>query len=135
MKTVRIISHWCWIAALGIGLGSCALSVVPTNSEDKQIFLELFAIPNRATEEDTVATAEIWATLRRGTSPVRDSTLVVFASTVGTISPTGLTQDGLAVALLRVSFPRKARPPTGVIVAQALTVRDTLDIDFVTFGE
>ena len=89
------------------------------------------AFPDRLVVEDSVATAEIWATVLRGNSPIEDSTLVVFATTVGTISPSSLTKDGLAVALL--TSPGDGRPRMAEIVAQAITVRDTLGLDFVLF--
>ncbi len=78
-----------------------------------------------------MATAEIWATVRQGTGPIRDSTIVFFATTVGEITQESFTRDGLAVAVL--SSPGDGRPRRAAVVAQAITVRDTLDIDFVTF--
>jgi len=111
----------------------CAFSVAPTSSDDRTLILELSAFPERISVEDSTATAEIWATLKSGDKPVRDSTKVVFATTVGVITPSSFTKDGLAVALL--ISPADGRPRRGEVVAQALTVRDTLDVDFILFEE
>ena len=110
-------------------IAGCALSVAPTNSESRQILLELTAYPARVSAIDSTATAEIWATVRKGNKPVADSTLVVFASTAGSITPSSITRDGLAIAILQsVGDGRLQRVQ---VVAQALSVRDTLEVDFV----
>ncbi|MCC7264398.1 MAG: hypothetical protein IT369_17950, partial [Candidatus Latescibacteria bacterium] len=93
------------------------------------ISLELAAFPERLSVEDSLATAEVWATVKQGGKPIKDSTVVAFATTAGTITATSLTRDGLAVALL--TGPGDSRPRTGEIVAQVLTVRDTLAVDLV----
>ena len=136
MKTVKTSPfYWIFIGFCATLIG-CAFSGAPTSSEDKQITLELFAIPNRVTTGlDSLASAEIWATLKKGGNPVGDSTVVVFATTVGTITQTSITKDGLALAILDVSFPANEGPPEGVVIGQARTIRDTLLIDFVTFGD
>jgi len=124
--------HGPWLALLGgMMLAGCAFSVAPTESEDRQISLELSAFPDRLSVEDSLATAEIWATVKLGTRPIKDSTVVAFATTVGTITATSLTRDGLAVALL--TGPGDSRPRTGEVIAQVLTVRDTLSVDLVFF--
>ena len=119
------------IAAV-LWVGSCAFSVAPTSSAGRDLTLELAAFPDRVSAEDSTASAEIWATVRQGGKPVRDSTVVVFATTVGSITAATITLDGLAVAML--TGPGDGRPRQALIVAQALTVRDTLDIDFVLSG-
>lgn len=118
---------------VAVCVGSCAFSVAPTSSDDRTLVLELAAFPERISVEDSTATAEIWATLKNGDKPVRDSTKVVFATTVGVITPSSFTKDGLAVALLL--SPADGRPRRGEVVAQALTVRDTMNVDFVLFEE
>ena len=120
-------------AALAVLGGSCAFSVTPADPEDSELTLELAAYPNKVSIEDSTATAEVWATVRRGDRAIEDSTLVVFATTVGRITASSLTRDGLAVAIL--STPGDGRPRRGEVVAQALTVRDTLEVDFVLLGE
>ncbi|MFA6107761.1 MAG: hypothetical protein WDA75_03230 [Candidatus Latescibacterota bacterium] len=120
-------------AGLLVGGGSCALSVAPTGSSDRELTMELAVYPERVSVEDSTATAEVWATVRRGDRAIEDSTLVVFATTVGRITASSLTRDGLAVAIL--STPGDGRPRRGEVVAQALTVRDTLEVDFVLLGE
>ena len=112
---------------------SCAFSVAPTSSKDTNLTLELSAYPDRVSIEDSTAPAEIWATVRQGDSPIRDNTLVRFATTVGTITAESLTRDGLAVALL--TGPGDGRPRQAEVVAQAITIRDTLDLDFVLSDE
>lgn len=114
------------VAMLAVG---CALSVAPTSSQDRQITLELSSYPARISANDSTATAEVWATIRKGSKPVADSTLVVFATTAGEITAASLTRDGLAIAFL--TSPGDGRPQRAEIIAQALTVRDTLEIDFV----
>lgn len=126
MSARRNPSTWIWA---GLLLAGCAFSVAPTEPEDRQISLELSAFPERLSVEDSLATAEIWATVRQGSKPIKDSTVVAFATTAGTITATSLTHDGLAVALL--TGPGDSRPRTGEIVAQVLTVRDTLAVDLV----
>ena len=121
------------LLVLGTCLGSCAFSVVPTSSEDAQLALELAAFPEQISVEDSLATTEIWATVKQGSRPVKDSTLVVFATTVGRITPSSLTIDGLAIAVL--TSPGDGRSRRGEVVAQALTVRDTLDVDFILVAE
>ncbi|MEW6752662.1 MAG: hypothetical protein AB1505_17005 [Candidatus Latescibacterota bacterium] len=115
------------------GLCACALSVAPTSSQERALTLELAAFPSRVAVEDSTATAEVWATLRQGERPAKDSTVVAFATTVGRITASSYTKDGLAVAILR--SPGDGRPRRAEVVAQALTVRDTLDVDFVLTGE
>lgn len=123
-----------WLCGvLGLCLGSCALSVAPTSSEDNTLTMELAIFPDRLSVEDSTATAEVWVTLRQGEKPVRDSTRVYYATTVGKITPFSFTRDGLAVALLK--SPADGRPRRGEVVAQAMTVRDTLEVDFVLFAE
>ncbi len=116
------------LAAIGLVVAGCALSVSPTTSEDRQIALELAAFPDRISAEDSTAELEIWATIKRGDKAVDDSTLVVFATTAGTITTASLTRDGLAVAILTSSGDGK--PQEVQIIAQALTVRDTISVIF-----
>jgi hypothetical protein len=120
-----------WVG-LYLSLGSCALSVAPTSSEDRQLVVQLSAFPEAVSVEDSLATAEVWATVWQGSHPVKDSTRVAFATTVGRITASSLTRDGLAVAVL--SSPGDGRPRRAEIVAQVLTVRDTLDVDFILLG-
>ena len=115
--------------ALACVVGSCAFSVAPTTSTDTELTIELSAFPGQVSVEDTSATSEIWATVRIGGSPVRDNTIVKFATTAGKITSQSQTVDGLAVAILR--SPGDNRPRQAEVVAQAITVRDTLNLDFV----
>ena len=107
----------------------CALSVSPTGTEDRQVTLEMAAYQNRISAEDSNATAEIWATVRMGGNPIADSVQVVFGTTVGSITETGITLDGLVVATL--TGPGDGKPQRAEVVAQALTVRDTIEVDFI----
>ena len=116
------------IIVVGLKLG-CALSVSPTRSENQDVTLEMAAYPSRISAEDTTATAEIWATVRLGGVPISDSIQVVFATTVGSITETSITLDGLAVATL--TGPGDGKPQRAEVVAQALTVRDTIEVDFI----
>jgi hypothetical protein len=116
------------IVAIGLVVAGCALSVSPTNSKDREIVLELAAFPNRISAEDSTAALEIWATIKRGDKAIDDSTLVVFATTAGTITTASLTRDGLAIAIL--TSPGNGRPQEAQIIAQALTVRDTIEVTF-----
>ena len=120
------------VLAATFWVGSCAFSVAPTSSAGRDVTLELAAFPDRVSAEDSTATAEVWATVKQSGKPVRDSTVVVFATTVGIITAATITLDGLAVAML--TGPGDGRPRQASVVAQALTVRDTLDIDFVLSG-
>ena len=115
---------WAW---------SCAFSVTSSSDDASLLTLELSAFPDRISIEDSTATAEVWATIRRGGQPVADSTRVVFATTVGTIEDSKETQDGLAVALL--TSPGDGRPRRAQLIAQAIAVRDTLEIDFILFDQ
>ena len=108
---------------------SCAFSVISSSDDESLLTLELSAVPDRSSVEDSTATAEVWATIRRGGQPVADSTRVVFATTVGTIEDSKETQDGLAVAVL--TSPGDGRPRRAQIIAQAVAIRDTLEVDFI----
>ena len=121
-------NRWAWLAG-GLCLAGCAFSVAPTGPEDKRISVELAAFPERLSAEDSLATAEVWATVKQGSRPVRDSTVVAFATTIGKITTTSLTRDGLAVAVL--NSPGDGKPRRGEVVAQVLTIRDTLEVDLV----
>ena len=112
-------------------LGSCAFSVAPTSSQDRTLTLELDSFPGEISVGDSLAMAEIWATIKQGGKPVKDSTIVAFASTVGEITPFSFTTDGLAVAVLTVSGPGENLPPEGLIVAQVMAVRDSLFVNFI----
>ncbi len=115
-----------WIV---LGAAGCAFSVAPTSSEDNELTVELNAYPARISVEDSTATGEVWATVRMGDSPVKDNTIVKFATSVGTITSESQTIDGLAVAIL--TSPGDNRPRQAEIVAQAITVRDSIDVDFI----
>ena len=108
-----------WIV---LGAAGCAFSVAPTSSEDNELTVELTAYPARISVEDSTATGEVWATVRMGDSPVKDNT-------IGTITSESQTIDGLAVAIL--TSPGDNRPRQAEIVAQAITVRDSIDVDFI----
>jgi hypothetical protein len=127
---MRIKAKMSVLLALALATwGGCAFSVAPADDEERQVEVELASFPGRLSAEDSLASAEVWATVRRGGKPVADSTLVFFATTVGSISPSSLTRDGLAVAEL--IGPGDGRPRRGEIVAQSLAVRDTIDFDLV----
>ena len=128
MISLKYINLFAIIFGINLNLG-CALSVSPTGTGDRDVTLEMAAYPNRISAEDSTATAEIWATVRMGGMPIKDSVQVVFATTVGSISETGITRDGLAVAIL--TGPGDGRPQRAEVVAQALTVRDTIEVDFI----
>ena len=71
MKTVKKSPFYWILSGFCATLIGCAFSVSPTSSEDKQITLELFAIPNRVTTGlDSLASAEIWATLKNQSIPI-----------------------------------------------------------------
>lgn len=130
MSALSTIQVLLWAVCLFVwSMAGCALSVAPTNSESRQISLELTAYPARVSASDSTATAEVWATILKGNKPVDDSTLVVFATTAGRITPSSITRDGLAIAVLQ--SPGDGRPQRVEVVAQALSVRDTLEVDFV----
>ncbi len=118
-----------WILlGLSILLSGCAFSVAPTDSEESTLTIVLAAYPTQLSAEDS-STAEVWATVLQGTNPVKDGTIVRFATTAGTITDQSQTQDGLAVAQL--ISPADGRPRRVAVVAQALTVRDTFDVDLI----
>ena len=127
-RKIRTLAILALMGGFALVAGQCAFSVAPTSSKDKNLTIELAAFPARLSVEDSTAVSEIWATVREGTRPVQDSTVVVFATTVGTITSSTITRDGLAIALLR--SPGDGRSRRGEVVAQARTVRDTLDVDF-----
>lgn len=113
----------------GLALSSCAFSVAPTSSDDNELTVELAAYPQRLSVEDSTATGEIWATVLQGGNPVKDNTIVKFATTVGRITSQSQTVDGLAVAI--ITSPGDNRPRQAEIVAQAIAVRDTVELDFI----
>ena len=113
----------------GLLWSGCAFSVSPTDGDDSLLAMQMASYPERISVEDSTATAEIWVTLKRGSKPIPDSTVVVFATTVGTITSATITRDGLAIAVL--TGPGDGTPRSGIVVAQALTVRDTLEVGFI----
>lgn len=120
-------------ASVMLSTHSCALFVAPTRSSEQTMSLELAVFPQRLSVLDPTSTAEVWATVRLGSHPAADSTLVVFATTAGRITASSLTRDGLAVAELR--SPGDGRPRRAEIVAQVKTVRDTMNVELVLFDE
>ena len=126
----RRLPSWAGVLVWAVaGAGGCAFSVAPTSSENNELTVELPAYPARISVEDSTATGEVWATVRMGDSPVKDNTIVKIATTVGQITSEAQTIDGLAVAIL--TSPGDNRPRQAEIVAQAITVRDTIDVDFI----
>ncbi|MBT3346631.1 MAG: hypothetical protein HN712_13525 [Gemmatimonadetes bacterium] len=118
----------CILFCLCVMLSGCAFSVAPTDSEESTLTIVLSAYPTQLSAEDS-STAEVWATVLQGTNPVKDGTNVRFATTAGVITDESQTQDGLAVAQL--TSPADGRPRRVAVVAQALTVRDTFDVDLI----
>jgi hypothetical protein len=120
------------MASLGMLMllaAGCAFSVALTSADDNELTIELAAYPARLSVEDSTSTAEVWATVRTGENPVKDNTIVKLATTVGTITSDSQTVDGLAVAILTSRGDN--RPRQAEVIAQAVAVRDTIDIDFV----
>ena len=118
----------CFLIARSFLLSGCACSVAPTDSEESTLTVDISAYPTQLSAEDS-ATAEVWATVLQGINPVKDGTIVRFATTAGEITAESQTQDGLAVAQL--ISPGDGRPRRVAVVAQALTIRDTFDVDLV----
>ncbi len=118
----------CFLIAMSFLLSGCAFSVAPTDSEESTLTVDISAYPTQLSAEDS-ATAEVWATVLQGINPVKDGTIVRFATTAGDITAESQTRDGLAVAQL--ISPGDGRPRRVAVVAQALTVRDTFDVDLV----
>jgi len=118
----------CFLIAMSFLLSGCAFSVAPTDSEESTLTVDISAYPTQLSAEDS-ATAEVWATVLQGINPVKDGTIVRFATTAGEITAQSQTQDGLAVAQL--ISPGDGRPRRVAVVAQALTIRDTFDVDLV----
>ncbi|HCV26287.1 MAG TPA: hypothetical protein DGN59_22790 [Candidatus Latescibacteria bacterium] len=118
----------CFLIAMSFLLSGCAFSVAPTDSEESTLTVDISAYPTQLSAEDS-ATAEVWATVLQGINPVKDGTIVRFATTAGEITAESQTQDGLAVAQL--ISPGDGRPRRVAVVAQALTIRDTFDVDLV----
>ena len=71
---------------------------------------------------DSSAVSTIWATVLEKGYPVRDSTLVSFVTTLGTISAEATTRDGLATA----TFNPNGEAGLAAIIAQVRAVRDTV---------
>ena len=71
---------------------------------------------------DSSSTATIWATVLISDRPAPDSTVVNFASTLGTVTSEAYTRAGLARAI----FAAGDEPGTVAVVAQVLAVRDTV---------
>ncbi len=126
---VRSSSRMASLGMLMLLAAGCAFSVALTSSDDNELTTELAAYPARLSVEDRTSTAEVWATVRTGENPVKNNTIVKFATTVGTITSDSQTVDGLAVAILTCHGDN--RPRQAEVIAQAVAVRDTIDIDFV----
>lgn len=99
---------------------SCRTSSEPDDPQ-KAIDLRLDAVP-LLLKADSSSTATIWATVLISDRPAPDSTVVNFASTLGTVTSEAYTRAGLA----RAVFAAGDEPGTAAVVAQVLAVRDTV---------
>jgi len=99
---------------------SCRTSAEPEDPQ-KSISLRLDAVP-LLLKADSSSTATIWATVLISDRPAPDSTVVNFASTLGTVTAEAYTRAGLA----RGVFVSAGEPGTAAVVAQVLAVRDTV---------
>lgn len=100
---------------------SCRSTAGPDPDTNRGIRLSLDAVP-LLLKADSAAVSTIWATVLEDGQPVRDSTLVSFVTTVGTVPPAALTRDGLA----SVPFDPDGETGLAAIIAQVRGVRDTV---------
>lgn len=102
----------------GIGL-SCRSTSAPEGNQGVSLVVDAVPLLLKA---DSVSVSTIWATVLEDGAPVPDSTLVSFATSLGSVEPEAYTRDGLAKARF------SAGDETGVaaVVAQARAVRDTV---------
>jgi len=109
------------VLVLGAASGlSCRTSTKP--EDPPGLTLSLDAVP-LLLKADSTSVATIWATVMEQGSPVADSTVVVFAASMGAITAEALTRDGLARATYRAD---QEEPGVASIVAQVRAVRDTV---------
>jgi hypothetical protein len=104
---------------------SCRRTIETPPAPANQVVLQLDAMPLllRA-DTSAVQTSQIWATVLQGGEPVADSTVVSFASSLGTITSEALTKDGLA----RVTFSAPGTTGVAAVIGQVKAVRDTVEI-------
>ena len=109
------------LAAVLLGLvPACRTQSNPTGPEG-DVDLRLDVVP-LILKADSASTATVWATLLVRGEPAPDSTVVNFVVSQGAIDPVGYTVDGLASA----TYTSGGEPGSAAIVAQAMTVRDTV---------
>jgi hypothetical protein len=106
-------------AACVLAVLSCRSTSAPES--EGTISLRLDAVP-LLLKADSSSVAMIWATVLDGGRPARDSTMVVFASSLGEVTSEAFTKDGLAQA----SFTPGTTAGIAAIVAQVMAVRDTV---------
>jgi hypothetical protein len=98
---------------------SCRSTAAPDLNGGLTVSLDAVPLLLKA---DSIAVSTIWATVLEKGHPVRDSTLVSFVTTIGTISAEAMTRDGLATA----TFNPNGEPGLAAIIAQVRAVRDTV---------
>lgn len=100
---------------------SCRSTAPPNPTAGLTISLDAVPLLLKA---DSSATSTIWATVLEKGLPVKDSTLVSFVTTIGTISGEAVTRDGLATA----TFNPQGESGLAAIIAQVRAIRDTVMI-------
>jgi hypothetical protein len=100
---------------------SCRSTAAPERNVGLTVSLDAVPLLLKA---DSTSSSIIWATVLDKGVPVKDSTLVSFVATLGTIPAQALTRDGLAT----VTFDPKGQTGLAAIVAQVRAVRDTVMI-------
>jgi hypothetical protein len=98
---------------------SCRSTAAPDPTNGLTVSLDAVPLLLKA---DSSATSTIWATVLDKGHPVKDSTLVSFVTTKGTISGQAVTRDGLATAI----FNPHGETGLAAIIAQVRAVRDTV---------
>jgi hypothetical protein len=108
---------------LPLALGPLACRTGSPTEVTSDITLTLDAVPVLL-KADSASVSSIWATVLQSGRPVRDSTVVYFASSLGHVTPEALTKDGLA----RATYTPDPSPGVAAVVGQVMAVRDTVMI-------
>jgi hypothetical protein len=122
MKPLCISGVFLLVLLVGwIGLSQLSCRTSAPTDPSKQISLQLDAVPVLL-KADSTGAAVIWATVLMSGRPAPDSTVVYFATSLGSVTPEAYSRDGLA----RATFTPNQATGVAAIVAQVKAVRDTV---------
>jgi hypothetical protein len=104
-----------------VAFGPSACRTSSPTGPGNGITLSLDAVP-LLLKADSTSVSTLWATVLDAGRPVRDSTVVYFAASLGVVTSQAVTRDGLA----RATFTPSKTSGVAAVIAQVKAVRDTV---------